>query len=145
MKLPMTLLAAAILLSACASTPMATRRHPAYMQAFSKLRAARWILKHSSGGYAAGKDEFGALWQVKAAMNSVRQAAVDEGQDPYSFPLSDPPFGYGRGLQRTLGLLSGALGYLDQEEDRRSALFLRNSSIRHVKQAMRLVQQALSE
>jgi hypothetical protein len=144
MKLLCALLAAGLLLSACAAELVAPVRHPPYRHAFSELRAARWVLKRSSGGYAAGKAEFGAIWQVNAAMTSVEQAASVDGQDSSGFPRSDPPFGYGRGLKRTLYLLNNAKNDLVQEEDKPAARHLRNGSLRHLNQAIRLVEQALS-
>lgn len=138
-------LAAALLLSGCATRVVVVGpgRHPAYLRALADLRAARWALQHRLGDSNVGVDEAGALSEIGAAIDKIRQAAYDDARNPNGFRRSDAVLDYRGRLHRALDFLNNARRELAQEEDNPSVLVLRDSALGHVNQAAQWVKKAL--
>ena len=139
-------LAALLILSGCATTSVVMvgpGRHPAYLRAMADLRAASWALEHRNGDADVVDDETGAVVEISAAIDNIKQAAYDDNKNPNGFRRPDAILDYRGRLHRALDLLNSAHRELAQEEDNASVLDLRDSAVGHVEQAAQLVKKAL--
>jgi hypothetical protein len=112
--------------------------HPAYLHALSDLRAARWLIEHRPGDdWAQSTDEQDAVRQIDAAINDIKQAAIDDGKNLNDHP---PPEGHtdhrGR-LHEAMNLLRKARSDVAREEDYRYANGLRDRAVAHIDGAIR--------
>jgi hypothetical protein len=143
MKALNTCLAAALFLSGCAVAVVGPGRHPAYLHALSNLRAARWALQHRLGDAEVGDDEAGAISEINAAINGIKQAAYDDDKNPNGFRRPNMVLDYRGRLHRALDLLNDAHRDLDQEEDNTAVMGIRDDAVGHVDQAAEMVKKAL--
>ena len=95
-----TVLTGSALMTACVAAPpprpvvvaQAGPTHPAYLHALSDLRAARWMIEHRPGDWQQTNDEVEAVRQIDAAINDIKQAAIDDGKNLNDRPPADAHF-----------------------------------------------------
>ena len=135
-SLKSTLLLAAVagatVLAGCASPPPHPPQHPAYMHALADLRASRWMIEHRTGDWAQTADEVDAVRQIDAAINDIKQAAIDDGKDlGYHPPVDEYPDHRGR-IHAAIDYLKKARADISREEDNGYANHLRDRAIGHI-------------
>lgn len=116
--------------------------HPFYLRALSDLRAARWMLYHTPGDWMRSREEEGAIREIDAAINEIRQASIDDHKDiMYHPPIDEPREHVGR-LQQAIFYLQKAREDVGHEEDNFFARGLRNRAFRHIDEAIRFTRTA---
>jgi len=146
--LKLTLVAAAIagttLLAGCASAP-APEHHPAYLHALSDLRAARWLVEHRTGDWAQSVDEVESVRQIDAAINDIKQAAIDDGKNLNDHPpVDERPDHRGR-IHAAIDYMKKARGDLEHEEDNLGAKSPRFHAIGHIDEAIRAARRVFND
>ena len=63
-------------------------KHPAYLHALTDLRAARAHLQRQDGG-ALREEEKEAIRQIDEAINEIKRASIDDGEDLDNHPPVD--------------------------------------------------------
>ena len=118
--------------------------HPAYLHALSDLRAARHYL-HDGWAWAPVKhDDDMAIQEIDAAINQIKQAAIDDGKglnDPFPIDTSVSPQGR---FKKADELLFAAHNDLAKAEDVPASRGLRNGALMHVDRAHNIVKKAES-
>ena len=110
----------------------APAQHPAYLHSLSDLRAARWLIEHRPGDWAQSADEGEAIHKIDAAINDVKQAAVDDGKNLNDHPpLDEVPDHRGR-IHEALKYLKKARADMAHEEDNGYANGLRDRAVGHI-------------
>ena len=120
------------------------QEHPAYLQALSDLRASRWLLEHVPGDWQRVKDEIRAVQKIDDAINVIKKAAIDDGKDLSWHPAVQEKTDHPGRLHDALDLLRKARLDINQEEDNRVAKGLRSRASRQIREAIRLVEAAIS-
>jgi len=64
-------------------------RSPHDLHALSDPRAARCLIEHRPGDAKVGADEDGAITRIGEAINEIKRAAIDGGNDIHSHPQVD--------------------------------------------------------
>ncbi len=145
--LKLTLLAAitgATLLAGCASPPP-PEHHPAYLHALSDLRAARWLIEHRPGDWAQSVDEVESVRQIDAAINDIKQAAIDDGKNLNDHPSVDErPDHHGR-IHVAIDYLKKARGDIEHEEDNGWAHSPRIHAIEHIDSAIHAARRVFND
>ena len=127
----------------CAAPPPPPPHHPAYLQALSELRVARWMIEHKVGDYAQSVDEAEAVRQIDFAINDLKQAAFDDGKNVNDHPpVEEIPDHRGR-LHNALDHLHKAQNMISREEDNGYASGLRGRALGHVDAAARATAHAI--
>jgi len=122
----------------------APRRHPFYLHALSDLRVARWMIQHRPGNWAQSDLELRALNEINAAINDIKQAAVDDGKNlNYHPPLDEINDHKGR-LHEANNFLQQARQDVNQAEADPYARGLKFRSLNHINAALQDVQGALA-
>jgi hypothetical protein len=106
--------------------------HPAYLHALSDLRSARWLIEHRPGDWAQTNDEVEAVRQIDAAINDIKQAAIDDGKNLNDRPPTDAHFDNRGRIHEALRLLRKARADVAREEDNAYAHGLRNRAVGHI-------------
>jgi hypothetical protein len=130
------LLMSSALMTACVAPPPRAQAHPAYLHALSDLRAARWLVEHRPGDWAQTNDEAEAVRQIDAAINDIKQAAIDDGKNLNDRPRSDAHFDNRGRIHEALRLLRKARADVAREEDNAYAHGLRNRAVGHIDAAI---------
>jgi len=120
-------------------------RHPAYLHALADLRQARANLERRGGGFDLRWDEQTAIQQIDAAIREIKNAAIDDGKNLQNHPPIDTMIDYPGRLHRALELLHKAVRDCQEEEDNSFARGLQARAIGHVREAIRLTDQALAD
>lgn len=137
---------AAALVAGCASPPPPRPpAHPAYLHAMSDLRAARWLLEHRPADWAQTADEVDAIHQIDAALNDMRQAAIEDGKNPADHPPVDERTDRPGRFHEAIDYLRRARADVEHGEEDPVARDLRNRSINHIDAAIGAVRRALHE
>ncbi len=127
----------------CAAPPPPPPHHPAYLQALSELRVARWMLEHRPGDYVQSVDEAEAVRQIDGAINDLKQAAFDDGKNINDHPpVEEIPDHRGR-LHNALDHLHRAQNMISREEDNGYASGLRGRALGHIDAAERATAHAI--
>jgi hypothetical protein len=135
-----TALMGSALMTACVAAPpprtvvvaQAGPAHPAYLHALSDLRAARWLIEHRPGDWAQTNDEVEAVRQIDAAINDIKQAAIDDGKNINERPAADAHYDNRGRIHEALRLLRQARADVAREEDNGYAHGLRNRAVGHI-------------
>jgi hypothetical protein len=135
----------AILAGCATAPPPPPPHHPAYLHALSDLRAARWLIEHRPGDWARTNDEIEAVKRIDAAINEMRQAAIDDGKNIDWHPPVDERADHPGRLHEALEYLRKARADVAQEEDNYYANGLRNRAIGHIDGAIQWTRRAVSE
>ena len=131
---PLLAAAGIALLAGCvaAPPPAPPAHHPAYLHALSDLRAARWCIEHRPGDWAQSADEQESVHQIDAAINDIKQAALDDGKNIADHPPVDEyPDHRGR-IHEAVKFLQKARADIAREEDNAWANGLRDRAIGHI-------------
>jgi hypothetical protein len=137
-----TFLMSSALMTACVAPPPRTvvapsgPAHPAYLHALSDLRAARWLIEHRPGDWAQTNDEVEAVRQIDAAINDIKQAAIDDGKNINERPAADAHYDNHGRIHEALRLLRKARADVAREEDNAYAHGLRNRAVGHIDAAI---------
>jgi hypothetical protein len=137
-------LVSSAVMTACVAAPpprtvvvaQAGPTHPAYLHALSDLRAARWLIEHRPGDWAQTNDEVEAVRQIDAAINDIKQAAIDDGKNLNDRPGTDAHFDNRGRIHEALRLLRKARADVAREEDNAYAHGLRNRAVGHIDAAI---------
>jgi hypothetical protein len=128
------------LMTACVAAPppraivvaQAGPTHPAYLHALSDLRSARWLIEHRPSDWAQTNDEVAAVRQIDAAINDIKQAAINDGKNLNDHPPTDAHFDNRGRIHEALRLLGKARTDVAREEDNAYASGLRNRAVGHI-------------
>ena len=144
MTLVATAIAGATLLAGCAAPPPPAH-HPAYLHALSDLRAARWMIEHRPGDWAQSVDEVESVRQIDAAINDIKQAAIDDGKNLADHPpVDEHPDHRGR-IHAAIDYLKKARGDIEHEEDNGWANSPRFHAIGHIDNAIHAARRVFND
>ena len=142
-KIAMLLTLAALLTSfAAADTPGA---HPAYLHALTDLRHARAHLDRWVPNGRVDSDESRAIQAIDAAINDIKQAAIDDGKPLSDHPPVDEHWGAPDRFHRALELLDSAYNDINQREDNGWNHGLKHRALGHIDEARRAIHHALHD
>jgi hypothetical protein len=119
------------------------QKHPHYLHALSDLRAARWQIEHRPGTWTQTVDEVEAVKRIDETINEIKKASIDDHKDINDHPAqAEVPDHAGR-LHKAVDFLKKAKEDINMEEDNGFAQGLQGRAIKHVDEAIRLVEKAL--
>jgi len=122
----------------------APQAHPAYLHALTDLRHARALLERPANPDVKW-DENMAIREIDAAINEIKQAAIDDGKPLTDHPPVDAHVGYRDRLRMSEELLHKAAADIDQREDNGWAKGLRGRANGHIRNAENAVHIAMSD
>lgn len=79
----------AMCLPSAVSAQVTPGKHPALLHALSDLRAARGYLDKVTPNDTVDNDTAAAIREIDAAINGMKQAAIDDGKDMHDHPPID--------------------------------------------------------
>jgi hypothetical protein len=137
------------LLAGCIAAPPPApppARHPAYLHSLSDLRAARWLIGHrASDDWAQSADESESVRQIDAAINDIKQAAIDDGKNLNDHPPIDTHIDHRGRIHQALDNLRRARADIAREEDNGYAHGLRNRAIGHIDGSINAARRVFSD
>jgi hypothetical protein len=110
--------------------------HPAYLQALSDLRAARWLIDHRPGNWQQSVDEGAAVREIDAAMNEIKKASIDDGKNVNDHPQVQEVQDRGGRLRQAIDLLKKTRGDVNQRETDGFAQGLKARALQHIDEAI---------
>ncbi|HEY6033077.1 MAG TPA: hypothetical protein VIV58_02425, partial [Kofleriaceae bacterium] len=122
----------------------APQAHPAYLHALTDLRHARALLERPAKADVKW-DENMAIREIDAAINEIKQAAIDDGKPLTDHPPIDAHVGYRDRLRMSEELLHKAAADIDQREDNGWAKGLRGRANGHIRNAENAVHEAMAD
>ena len=122
----------------------APQAHPAYLHALTDLRHARALLERPAKADVKF-DENVAIREIDAAINEIKQAAIDDGKPLTDHPPVDAHVGYRDRLRMSEELLHKAAADIDQREDNGWAKGLRGRANGHIRNAENAVHEAMAD
>ncbi len=146
-NLPAVLLSLALPLLAGAAGAQAPvpGHHPAYLQALTDLRDARWFLAHPRDGAPLEERERHAVVEIDRAIEQVQRAAYYDGKDVYEHPREDAyPDARGR-LRRVSGLLRKSRDDVAEPEDNYQVRDLQRHAVERIDEAIRITESVMVE
>jgi hypothetical protein len=117
--------------------------HPAYLHALSNLRAARWHLRHRPGDREVKWDENRAIGDIDAAIQKIKEAAIDDGKNLDDHPPAQGEEPYEGRLHKALDELRAARDDVNREEDNDFARHLKHRAMQDIDSALRRTREAL--
>jgi hypothetical protein len=136
-------IAGATLLAGCASPP--PPHHPAYLHALSDLRAARWLIEHRTGDWAQTVDEVETVRQIDAAINDIKQAAIDDGKNLNDHPAVDERPDHRGRIHAAIDYMKKARGDIEHEEDNGWANSPRFHALGHIDSAIHAARRVFND
>jgi hypothetical protein len=130
---------------ACFSLAQAPGRHPAYLHALSDLRDARAHLDQLAPSGHMDREEQHAMREIDAAINEIKQAAIDDGKDVYHHVPVDAHMERAGRYHKALELLDKAHNDVAREEDDRFAHGLRDRAVHHIDEAHHIVERLIEQ
>jgi hypothetical protein len=127
---------------AAADTPGA---HPAYLHALTDLRHARAHVDKFVDNGRVDSDEAHAVRAIDAAINDIKQAAIDDGKNLNDHPMVDERFDRAGRYRRSLELLDGAYSDIDKREDNGWNHGLKRRALGHIDEARRAIRHAMED
>ena len=118
-------------------------QRPAYLHALTDLRAARWMIQHRPGNWAQSNLELDAVKQIDAAINDIKQAAINDGKNIDDHPQVDERNDHNGRLHAAHDYLKKAHDDISKGEDNQYSRDLRNRSYKHIGQALQDVDAAI--
>src|SRR5450755_3981656 len=109
-------------------------QHPAYLHALTDLRHARALLERPAKPDVKW-DENAAIREIDAAINEIKQAAIDDGKPLNDHPPIDAHVNHRDRLRQAQQLLHKAAGDIDEKEDNNWAKGLRARANLHIHNA----------
>ncbi len=130
--------------------PLATQAetpgvHPAYLRALEDLRHARAQLERRKGDAEVKFDEHVAIKEIDAAIQEIKNAAIDDGKNLDNHPPVDVRADYRGRLRRASELLVKAREDVKGEEDNGFAHGLRHRAIEHINAAITFTEQGITD
>jgi hypothetical protein len=125
---------------AAADTPGA---HPAYLHALTDLRHARAHLERMTPNARLDRDEEIAIREIDAAIQEVKEAAIDDGKPLSDHPPVDAGMDWPGRLHRAMELLDSAHNDIDQHESDVFAKGLKHRALHHIDEARKAVRHAI--
>lgn len=119
-------------------------RHPAYLHALSDLRHARAYLDKLGSDDAVDNDSKRAIEEIDAAIGEIKRASIDDGKDLNDHPLVDSRLKRTDRFHKALELLDKAHNDVARAEADEGARGLRDRATRHIDEARRSVNHAVS-
>jgi len=117
--------------------------HPHYLHALSNLRAARWQIEHRPGNWTQTVDEVDAVKRIDETINEIKKASIDDHKDINDHPMqAEVPDHIGR-LHKAVDFLKDAKHEISMEEDNGFAQGLQGRAIKHIDEAIHLVEKAI--
>jgi hypothetical protein len=119
--------------------------HPAYLHALADLRGARWLIDHRPGNsWKQSQDEASAVRAIDAAINSIKQASIDDHKDINDHVgVQDINDRTGR-LHQAVQLLRRTRGDVDQHEANDFAKGLKARALGQIDEAIKLTERAIN-
>ena len=117
--------------------------HPHYLHALSNLRAARWQIEHRPGNWAQTVDEVDAVKRIDETINEIKKASIDDHKDISDHPMQGEVPDHAGRLHKALDYLKKAKDEINLEEDNGFAQGLQGRALKHVEEAIRLVEKAI--
>jgi hypothetical protein len=125
---------------AAADTPGA---HPAYLHGLTDLRHARAHLDRMTDNGREDADEARAIDEIDAAIQEVKEAAIDDGKNLNDHPPVDAHWGRHDRLRRAMELLDQAHDDIDKREQDEFAHGLKHRALHHIDEARKAVRHAM--
>jgi hypothetical protein len=119
--------------------------HPAYLHALTDLRHARAHLDRWVPNGRVDSDESRAIQAIDAAINDIKQAAIDDGKPLSDHPPVDNSWSASDRFHRALELLDSAYHDIDQREDNGWNHGLKHRALGHIDQARHAIHHALHD
>ncbi|WP_293761396.1 hypothetical protein [uncultured Aquitalea sp.] len=118
--------------------------HPYYLHAMTDLRQARWLLARPDV-QPVQDDERWAVGAIDAALNEMKQAAIEDGKNPWDYKPADANVSNTDRFHKALQLLEQARRDASHPEDDPWAKGLQGRILHHIDDAHRAVQQAIAD
>ena len=118
--------------------------HPAYLHALTDLRYARFLLEKPAKPEVKW-DEGNAVREIDAAINEIKQAAIDDGKPLEDHPPIDAKMKHRGRLKQAEELLRKAASDIDEKEQNEFAKGLRARANGHIHQAEHAVHEAMND
>jgi len=119
------------------------QNHPYYLHALSNLRAARWQIEHRPGNWQQTVDEVDAVKRIDETINEIKKASIDDHKDINDHPQqAEVPDHIGR-LHKAADFLRDARADINKEEDNGNAQGLQARALKHLNEAIHLVEKAI--
>ncbi len=134
-----------IILILCINFSMFGQFHPHYLHSLSDLRAARWQIEHRPGNWQMSVDEVNAVKQIDETINDIKKASIDDGKDLNDHPKADEVQDHVGRLHKAVEFLKKAQGDVNQEEDNGFAQGLQGKALKHINDAIKLTEKAISD
>src|SRR3569623_1412124 len=122
----------------------APQAQPAYLHALTDLRHARALLERPAKADVKF-DENVAIREIDAAINEIKQAAIDDGKPLTDHPPVDAHVGYRDRLRMSEELLHKAAAEIEQHEENAWAKGLRARAKGHIQNAEHAVHEAMAD
>lgn len=122
----------------------APAQHPAYLHALTDLRHARALLERPARPDVKW-DENIAIREIDAAINEIKQAAIDDGKPLSDHPPIDAHVNHRDRLRQAMELLRKSAADIDEREDNGWAKGLRGRANGHIHNAENAVREAIGE
>jgi hypothetical protein len=124
--------------------PPPMQAHPAYLHALTDLRQARFLLEKPAKPEVKW-DEGNAVREIDAAINEIKQAAIDDGKPLEDHPPVDAKLHHRDRLRKAEELLHKAAADIDEKEDNGWAKGLRGRANGHIHNAEHAVHEAMED
>jgi hypothetical protein len=118
--------------------------HPAYLHALSDLRYARALLEKPAKAEVKW-DEQNGIREIDAAINEIKQAAIDDGKPLGDHPMIDTKHNHKDRLREAEKLLHKAAQDIEEKEDNAWAKGLRARANGHIRNAEHAVHEAMED
>jgi len=125
--------------------PRPVAAHPAYLHALSDLRSARWLIDHRPGDWQQSADEVEAVHRIDAAINEIKQAAIDDGKNLGYHPAVDERPDHRGRIHEAVEYLRKARADISSGESNAYANGLRDRAIGHVDGAIKAARRVFQD
>lgn len=111
------LLVLVLIPGAFAQAGVGRESHPAYLQALSDLRSARWLLQQVPPNWTRANDELNAIRSIDEAIAQIRSQSIDDGRDANFNPRIEEKPDRPQRLQDVQAYLARARSDVGREPD----------------------------
>jgi hypothetical protein len=118
--------------------------HPAYLHALTDLRHARALLERPAQPDVKW-DENAAVREIDAAINEIKQAAIDDGKPLADHPPIDAHLAHRDRLRQAMELLHKSAADIDEHESNDWAKGVRGRANGHIRNAENAVNAAIGD
>ncbi len=125
-----------------APATQAHAQYPMYLHAISDLRSARWYLQQDTRREFVGLREH-AIDEMSRAINDMKQAAIDDGKNPWRTPPPQSGGNMGAPIHSALRLVIEARNDVGRGSDAPGNRGLQMRSLRHIDEAHRALNEIL--